>query len=66
MRYNKETKVIEWSQEDEIYDEEECHRIDYITMNVWEEMASDIYPFIDFTIDILLNTMRTDLYKYWT
>ena len=49
MRYNKESKMVEWHEDDQQYDEEEKNSTEYTTMNAWQEMASDIYPFIKFT-----------------
>ena len=52
MRYNEETKMVEWNEDDEKYDEEEKNSVDYVTMNVWRKMASDIFKFLQFTIDM--------------
>ena len=58
MRYNQEMKAIEWHEDDKIYDDEEGHTADYVTMNVFKDMASDIYPFLQFKTDT-----ATDLYQ---
>ena len=51
MRYNKFNKKLEWHEDDEKYDIEEGNSADYTTMNAWQEMASDVYLFINFTKD---------------
>ena len=51
MRNNKEKKTIELHKDDQKYYEEEGNSTIYTTMNVWREMASDVYEFIDFTLD---------------
>ena len=51
MRYNKFNKKLEWGEDDESYDIEENNSTEYTTMNAWQEMASDIYTFINFTKD---------------
>ena len=51
MRYNSENKMVEWSEDDFKYDVDENNSTEYTTMNVWQEMASDIFKFIKFTKD---------------
>merc|ERR1711867_180521 len=50
MRYNEESKMVEWNKDDEEYDEEEKNSVEYVTMNIWQKMASDIFNFLQFTI----------------
>jgi hypothetical protein len=52
MRWNEEKDKIEWSKEDEEYDNVEQNSVDYVMMDVWGKMASSIYKFLKFTVDI--------------
>ena len=52
MRWNKEKDMVEWNEEDEKYDIEEKNSNDHVTMNVWAGMASSVYKFLKFTVDI--------------
>ena len=52
MRWNDEQDKLVWHEYDEKYDIEESNSNDYVTMNTWADMASSIYPFLKFTIDI--------------
>ena len=52
MRWNKELNKITWTEEDKIYYVEENNSEDHVTMNVWKDMASSIYSFLNFTVDL--------------
>ena len=52
MRWSDEEDKLMWHEDDEKYDMDENNSDDYVTMNAWAGMASSIYPFLKFTIDI--------------
>ena len=52
IRWVDEKDKITWSEEDDKYDKKEGNSEDHITMDVWVKMASSIYNFLKFTVDI--------------
>ena len=52
MRWNKEQNKLVWNKDDEEYNKVEKNSNNYVTMNTWADMASSIYSFLKFTIDI--------------